>query len=288
MAIHERRCHSKAAPISPTGLVKRIAGKRKNRESRAPGPVRPGRGPEFAARSATGSSGYRGGRLGSSLPAKFSNQRSRQARRNPRCARRREIPQRRREKMKAHGFHFAQVAHRSIGDVAGAVQRQGDGRVNRSHQGPESRSFIDILDDHHPRLRHPRNVVPPIHALVVPADFNRGLRTPGPRRYRVSEHRAKLWKLAPHGAGSKPLVPKPHTEPFNGVGDGACIQFSEAVEIGCRKSCAGWHGYAAGKKNCRGGLLRSILLMFLFQHWLRARVNRAASAAAQASVGCAR
>jgi hypothetical protein len=49
-------------------------------------------------------------------------------------------------------FHGFQIPYRAVGDASRTLQRLGDSSVNFTHQRPECRRMVGVLEDHNPRL----------------------------------------------------------------------------------------------------------------------------------------
>src|SRR5580704_8686985 len=133
--------------------------------------------------------------------------------------------------MEAKSLHGRQIAHRSVSDVAYAVQGLPYIGVNLAHEGPDSRHMVDILQHNYPRLGNGSNVAPKIHAVVVASARHRRARTPDSSGYCVTQHRLEVWKTATHGSGNKTFVPQPDNEPFNRIRRRTSVQGTDPIQI---------------------------------------------------------
>ncbi len=138
------------------------------------------------------------------------------------------------EKGEPQRFHRAQIPHCAVRDTSFALQRLRDRRVNFTYQRSQCWGAVDVLEDHNPRLGQGCQMVPPVHAVEVPAAPRRRRRSANAGSHRVAEHRRELGKPAPHRSGNKALVAGPYIESFNGIRNAAGIQLSKALKGGAR------------------------------------------------------
>src|SRR5208283_3050930 len=135
------------------------------------------------------------------------------------------------EEMKAELLDLLQIAHGTVGDAADAVQRQGDAGMNLADEGADARYGIEVLHDDHARLGNGREVVPPVHAVVVATPAQGRIGSADDGRRGVAQHVAHPRKLAAGRSADKAFIARANLEALNGVGSGAGAEQPQAFEF---------------------------------------------------------
>ena len=140
------------------------------------------------------------------------------------------------EEVKAEGFHFGQVSHGTVGDVADTVQGEPDGGVKPAHEGAVTEALVDVLDNHDSRFGYRGEVTPPAYVFVIAAAVDRGGAGAKAACGSVAEHWREGGELAADGrAGDRTLIAHPDVESFDGVRNETGIELADGIEGGWRE-----------------------------------------------------
>ena len=123
------------------------------------------------------------------------------------------------------------VAHRTVCDIASAMQGRTNGGVQLADQRAYSGRILGVFDHHDARLRDGGDIPPPMYIFVIRAPLGRlGGRSHAPGRG-VPEHRRKVGKdTVQRATENRTFVAQSHVEPLDGVRDDAGIKFPDLFE----------------------------------------------------------
>jgi hypothetical protein len=128
------------------------------------------------------------------------------------------------ETLKTISLQRGDVAHAPIGDVCHTTKSSADFGVNLPHERARSRRMVDVGKHYYLGGWGFRNVIPPVHSLVV-AKVGYGRRgRPYTSRHGIAGHGRKFGKQTPDCILNVTLVPHSHVECLNGIRNGTRVR----------------------------------------------------------------